>query len=548
MEEILEKRKYNYSRAKNILNIVYRYLIDNESILYGGMAIHTGLKAKGDGLYGDYELPDYDFFTTNAVKSGVELVKILIEKGYYNIMMYNGIHDSTTKISCDYVESADITQISKKFYDLQMAVSIRHAGLDYVGYYFQLLYIFKILARPTANESGKLGYDTYNRWLKDYKRLKRIINVHNMTDFKRANRLNYNLKLDQTKLISDVSELSKSELYSGSVAYYYHLREFLKICSDNKLEHDLPEPEFLGRVYQMAYNVKGQQDELGLLEESKLVGEILMLNKKYEIAEYTYDGFRIVDFFTMTMHALYRWLFHHDYSSSIISVNCLKMLLIMDANADKFHRMLIKHCEKDDKLPEPGWYPRIPTFSYQNFEVDDLGRIIPKNDVEYRQKKLEELDEIYFDQITKRDNLHIQGMISTKMMEFDTKFVEIQNELIPNFNKIDEKLCHETLKKYALKNFGESCLVVLDGVLPTKKFDKFVILFEDKILCEGEVHIAPYMNAVFVVCDEIKKINVDVNHSAINYYKAMVFGTDPIDHEHELCNCYDCTFSKILQN
>ena len=54
-------RSVIYDNITDALTIVKQFIISNDLILVGGMAIDFALKLKGDQIYTDDQLPDYDF-------------------------------------------------------------------------------------------------------------------------------------------------------------------------------------------------------------------------------------------------------------------------------------------------------------------------------------------------------------------------------------------------------------------------------------------------------------------------------------------------------
>ena len=74
-----------------IINIVEKFLRDKKLICYGGTAINNILP-KDEQFYNyDVEIPDYDFFSDNALKDCKELADIYCKQGFDDVSCHAGI-------------------------------------------------------------------------------------------------------------------------------------------------------------------------------------------------------------------------------------------------------------------------------------------------------------------------------------------------------------------------------------------------------------------------------------------------------------------------
>jgi hypothetical protein len=94
-----------------VLEIVRRFLVKNELIFYGGMAQNLYLPPK-DRFYTSTDLPDFDVFSSTPEKHAKELVDLLISKGYSFVTVRYALHEGTYKVSWDFEDIADITQVT----------------------------------------------------------------------------------------------------------------------------------------------------------------------------------------------------------------------------------------------------------------------------------------------------------------------------------------------------------------------------------------------------------------------------------------------------
>jgi hypothetical protein len=153
-----------------------------ELIGYGGMAINMSLP-KDKKFYRDNDVPDYDFFSHNALEETKKLADIYYKKGFTDVEAKAGQHHGTYKVFVNFIPVADITQIPKEIFDALKKDSIRVAGILYAPPNFLRMSMYLELSRPAGDIS---------RWEKVLKRLTLLnkhypltsINCHN-TDFQR---------------------------------------------------------------------------------------------------------------------------------------------------------------------------------------------------------------------------------------------------------------------------------------------------------------------------------------------------------------------------
>jgi len=123
---MLGSKRYEYILFQNntykeiiigALDVVKEFLIEKKRLLTGGMTLDYSLKLKGDRLYDDSTLPDYDFFSPEFHKDAYDLAKKLEEKGFKEIAVINALHVSTMKVRVYFTSVADITYIPQSIYD-----------------------------------------------------------------------------------------------------------------------------------------------------------------------------------------------------------------------------------------------------------------------------------------------------------------------------------------------------------------------------------------------------------------------------------------------
>ena len=117
-EKLYIKELKKQSKENNIPNVfkdVEDFIKEKGLKLYGGQALHEHLKIFKEGLYKNYELPDYDVFSPNAWDHAKQLADKLHKMGYHYVeargsILNNETHN-TYKVSVNMDYILDITQV-----------------------------------------------------------------------------------------------------------------------------------------------------------------------------------------------------------------------------------------------------------------------------------------------------------------------------------------------------------------------------------------------------------------------------------------------------
>jgi hypothetical protein len=131
-------------------------------ICYGGTAINNILPESDQFYNKEIEIPDYDFFTHNALENAKELADIYYKKGFTDVEAKAGQHHGTYKVFVNYIPVADITQIPKQIFNALKSDAIRVNGILYAPINFLRMSMYLELSRPDGDIS---------RWEKVLKRL-----------------------------------------------------------------------------------------------------------------------------------------------------------------------------------------------------------------------------------------------------------------------------------------------------------------------------------------------------------------------------------------
>ncbi len=152
----------NTPRIKKILQIVEKFIESKKLLIYGGTAINNILPKHSQFYNTEIEIPDYDFYSPDALTHAKELADIYVKKGFNEVEAKSGVHHGTYKVFVDFIPVADITQMQPELYDVLHRHAIIKKNLRYAPANFLRMSMYLELSRP----KGDVG-----RWEKVLKRL-----------------------------------------------------------------------------------------------------------------------------------------------------------------------------------------------------------------------------------------------------------------------------------------------------------------------------------------------------------------------------------------
>jgi hypothetical protein len=161
-EAKIGKRIVNSEEIQKIINVVEDFLKTENLVCYGGTAINNILPESDQFYNKDVEIPDYDFFSFDALDNAKKLADIYYKKGFTDVEAKAGQHHGTYKVFVNYIPVADITQMPKEIFNALKTDSIRVAGILYAPPNFLRMSMYLELSRPAGDIS---------RWEKVLKRL-----------------------------------------------------------------------------------------------------------------------------------------------------------------------------------------------------------------------------------------------------------------------------------------------------------------------------------------------------------------------------------------
>jgi hypothetical protein len=161
-EELKGRKITNDEEVQRMLGIVEQFIIEKKLLLYGGTAINNILPKFAQFYNRDIEVPDYDFYSPDALNDAKELADIFYKEGYLEVEAKAGMHMGTFKVYVNFISIADITQMHQQLYKTLLKDSIVIAEIHYTPPNYLRMSMYLELSRPSGDIS---------RWEKIFKRL-----------------------------------------------------------------------------------------------------------------------------------------------------------------------------------------------------------------------------------------------------------------------------------------------------------------------------------------------------------------------------------------
>lgn len=180
-EERTGRKVAQSEQVRKIIEIVENFIREKKLVCYGGTAINNILPAEDQFYNRDVEVPDYDFFSDNALEDAKTLADLYIAAGYSEVEAKAGIHHGTFKVYVDYIPVADVTQLESEIFNAISKEAIQVNGIAYAPPNYLRMSMYLELSRP----KGDVG-----RWEKVLKRLI-LLNKHYPIKSPRCHALNF---------------------------------------------------------------------------------------------------------------------------------------------------------------------------------------------------------------------------------------------------------------------------------------------------------------------------------------------------------------------
>lgn len=235
-ELLLYSLDFNKPTIERALDITAEYVAKHRLILTGGTAIDMALRSKGERIYDDNALPDYDIISNENLKHATALAEILCNEGIKEINVITAIHITTIRVRIKNITLLDSTYLPQSLMEKIPYLDIGKFRLVHPDYQKidQRLSLSKLMADTGAS------LNIFNRMIKDIKRNQILresfeINNSSISDTKIfTHRVSIPIKLleQQEECINNLNEncfvYTGDICCSGYLSYALFYNEFVK--------------------------------------------------------------------------------------------------------------------------------------------------------------------------------------------------------------------------------------------------------------------------------------------------------------------------------
>jgi hypothetical protein len=232
----MAKRVVNTPEIKKMIKIVEDFIKNKKLVCYGGISINALLPDK-DKIYNEeVDLPDYDFFSPNALNDAKELAEIYFKHGYQEVEAKSGQHHGTFKVYVNFLGVADITYIPKDLFRSVKNNAVNVKGILYTDANFLRMGMYLELSRPSG--------DT-DRWEKVLKRLG-LINKYYPLEISTCNKIDIQREMEDKENADIIYETTKNELIKQGVVFFggYAIAQYSQYMPKTLRKKVLDIPDF----------------------------------------------------------------------------------------------------------------------------------------------------------------------------------------------------------------------------------------------------------------------------------------------------------------
>ena len=209
-EEQQGKKTANSPEIKYIISIVENFLRKKKLICYGGTAINNILPKKDQFYNKNIEIPDYDFYSSNALNDAKELVDIYVQNGFEEVEAKSGQHHGTYKVFVNFIPVADITMLPKELFMSIKRDAIVVGGILYAPPNLLRMGMYLELSRPAGDVS---------RWEKVLKRLS-LLNKHYPLTSKQCSKVQFQRQMSEGLKADEIYENVQHTLMDQGVVFF----------------------------------------------------------------------------------------------------------------------------------------------------------------------------------------------------------------------------------------------------------------------------------------------------------------------------------------
>ena len=236
------------------IKLTYEYVSNNKLVLTGGMAIDIALRAKGQSIYSDDSVPDYDIISDKNLFHANALAEIFCKEGLTDVDVINAVHITTVRVRMKRIVFLDATYIPTSCMERVPYLDIDN--LRVVHPHYQFIDQRSSLSTLMADTGSSLNI--FNRLKKDVRRNNLLRDLYPIEPSKigKIKTKTVRIPLDLIRVDDNKVEQSDSKnfIYTGSscvagfvgfmitMAFYNNKMNELKV-TDKFLEVAIPTTE-----------------------------------------------------------------------------------------------------------------------------------------------------------------------------------------------------------------------------------------------------------------------------------------------------------------
>jgi hypothetical protein len=209
-EERQGRKDANSPDIKRIISVVENFIKNKKVICYGGTAINNILPKQDQFYNKDIEIPDYDFYSPNALNDAKELTDIYVKEGFIEVEAKSGQHFGTFKVFVNFIPVADITMLPKELFNSIKKEAIRISGILYAPPNLLRMGMYLELSRPAGDVS---------RWEKVMKRLT-LLNKHYPLTANQCAHVDFQRKMADNKKADEIYDIVQKTLIDQGVVFF----------------------------------------------------------------------------------------------------------------------------------------------------------------------------------------------------------------------------------------------------------------------------------------------------------------------------------------
>ena len=441
-EKLQGRKKVNSKDIQKMLTIVEDFIIKKKLICYGGTAINNILPTYAQFYKRDIEIPDYDFFSANALEDAKELADIYYKAGYTEVEAKSGVHYGTFKVFVNFIPIADITYLHSEIYKSISIDAIQIAGIKYAPPDYLRMAMYLELSRPAGDVS---------RWEKVSKRLNIMNKYYPMKLDKNCFTVDFTKKMDISLeneerlhlLMRDIFIDNSSVFFGGYSTHLYakHMPESKQKLVDSIPDFDIisDDPDKCALI--VKERLQKEKFKSVKIIKHKAIGEIIPKHIEIIVGKYS-------------MAYIYEPIACHSYNEITIDGKQIKIATIdtilafylsfLYANMPHYNKdrlmciaMFLFQMEQHNHLDQSGILKR--------YSIDCYGKQETLEDM--RSKKTEMFKELGNDRTTKEyamwflkyspndnanDNKKIKSTVNTKTIKKTKKATKTKKTINEN--------------------------------------------------------------------------------------------------------------------